>query len=195
MVVLRPSGLYHLFDIFPGDIENSFNISTDNLNINIFDEIQDRLSEETNHSKKVEIFEDWLLKYLKKSNTFEKKLKYIPMFDFIKNKNLTVAKLSETINISQRQIQKIYLQHTGNTYTTFKLLNQFQMAYQMIVKASQNSCCSDIDFAHIALLCGYSDQSHMIREFKRWAGITPLQLLKKLQTLSIMNIRYFKGTY
>ena len=34
------------------------------------------------------------------------------------------------------------------------------------------------DFADIAYSCGYADQSHFIRECRRYSGTTPMDLLK-----------------
>jgi AraC-like DNA-binding protein len=60
----------------------------------------------------------------------------------------------------------LFLRYTGLTPKLYTKINRFQNSLQLVGR-------KDATLTSIAYDCGYFDQSHFIREFKSFTGITP----------------------
>ena len=69
-------------------------------------------------------------------------------------------------NITPRYLRKLFLQYTGVTPKLYNKINRFQLSLRLITK-------NEVSLTSIAYDCGYFDQSHFIRDFKSFTGITP----------------------
>lgn len=78
----------------------------------------------------------------------------------------TMETLATRYGISARYMQQLFVQYTGLTPKLYSQINRFQNSLQL-VKEGNSSLTS------IAYECGYADQSHFIREFKTFTGLTP----------------------
>jgi AraC-like DNA-binding protein len=72
--------------------------------------------------------------------------------------------------ISNRYLQKLFLQHTGLTPKSFLKINRFRHSLSFLDNKKES-------LTSIAYSCGYFDQSHFIKEFKLFTGETPLAYL------------------
>ena len=86
-------------------------------------------------------------------------LKQKDFFDNIEN-------VASRYGITSRYLQKLFLQYTGLTPKLYTKINRFQNSLRLVTQ-NNNSLTS------IAYDCGYFDQSHFIREFKSFTGLTP----------------------
>jgi AraC-like DNA-binding protein len=78
----------------------------------------------------------------------------------------TMETVATRNGISARYMQQLFVQYTGLTPKLYSQINRFQNSLQLI-RAGNDSLTS------IAYECGYADQSHFIREFKSFTGLTP----------------------
>mgnify|MGYP000046815539 FL=1 len=82
----------------------------------------------------------------------------------------TVGQLSENIELSQRQIERLFKLWLGMT----------PKHYQRILRIKKTICFlrlhKNLDLADVAQQFGFSDQAHMTREFRTIACITPGQV-------------------
>lgn len=78
----------------------------------------------------------------------------------------TMETVATRFGISARYMQQLFVQYTGLTPKLYSQINRFQNSLQL-VRAGNTSLTS------IAYECGYADQSHFIREFKSFTGLTP----------------------
>ena len=76
-----------------------------------------------------------------------------------------VASLARTLELSERQLERRFLQRIGLTPKRYAALRRFERA---VASASSASSLTDL-----ALDAGYYDQAHFIREFRRLTGGTP----------------------
>jgi AraC-like DNA-binding protein len=82
--------------------------------------------------------------------------------DFFDN----IENVASRHGITSRYLQKLFLQYTGLTPKLYSKIHRFQNSLTLIIK-------NDALLTDIAYDCGYADQSHFIREFKSFTGLTP----------------------
>ncbi len=68
--------------------------------------------------------------------------------------------------ITARYLQKLFLQHIGVTPKVYSSINRFQRTLKHINK-------KEVSLTSIAYECGDEEQSHFIREFRSFTGLTP----------------------
>ncbi len=73
--------------------------------------------------------------------------------------------------ITPRYLHKLIYRHTGLSPIAFNKINRFQFSLKLIAKNEQ-------PLTAIAYNSGYFDQSHFIRDFKSFTGVTPSAYLE-----------------
>ena len=80
--------------------------------------------------------------------------------------DITVADLAEHVGVSQRQLERLFRAHSGLTPKQYCRILRLQHLSTYLDEHP------DTSLAQLALRCGYSDQAHMAREYKRMMGTT-----------------------
>lgn len=132
-------------------------------------ELHRRLTEEPELNKRIELIEAFLISRLVVK---ERKAHNITMIgEIVKEMQKdegpdNISAIAGRYNISSRYLCKLFLQYTGVTPKLYNKINRFQQSLRLIA-GNRSSLTS------IAYDCGYFDQSHFIRDFKHFAGVTP----------------------
>lgn len=79
----------------------------------------------------------------------------------------TIASMTEQIGLSPRRFIQLFRQQVGLTPKTFCRVRRFQGALQTVHSTGE------VEWAQVALDCGYYDQAHFIHDFQSFSGITP----------------------
>lgn len=131
--------------------------------------LHQRLLETKDADNRIKLLEDYLLHRLAVSEKRYKKIavvhdimREIKREDFFDN----MQNVASRYGITSRYLQKLFLQYTGLTPKLYSKINRFQNSLQLIGQ-------KDASLTSIAYDCGYFDQSHFIRDFKSFTGITP----------------------
>jgi len=101
--------------------------------------------------------------------------KFVTLFDELCNNPPTTAEqLYQKYHFSPRQCQRHFMKHFGITPHMVLTILRFHFCLNLITtgKAAPNEILELIQF---------SDQSHFIREFKKYIGLTPYEYLQKYQ--------------
>jgi AraC-like DNA-binding protein len=120
-------------------------------------------------NQRIQLIEQFLLQRLSTTGRKEDKMTMIGEIskelqsDMLTDKIKTIA---SRYSMSTRYLQRLFLQYTGVTPKLYHKINRFQLSLKMVTK-------KDASLTSIAYDCGYFDQSHFIREFKSFTGITP----------------------
>lgn len=86
--------------------------------------------------------------------------------------NISIRILSEETGYSQCYLRRVFERVHGISPKIFEKFVRFQYLLNVMQYNGQKNGTGEI-----ALSCGYYDQSHMIKEFKVFAGLTPEQYL------------------
>lgn len=94
------------------------------------------------------------------------------MREFYKNSGASSsAAMAERVGLSQRRFIELFQKEVGLTPKLFCRLQRFQHVIRTVHKSN------DVNWADVALTCGYFDQSHFNHEFREFSGLTPTQYL------------------
>lgn len=90
--------------------------------------------------------------------------------------NIKVDKLAEKTNYSTSYIDKVFHSEIGISPKNFSNIMRFQWTLNSMV-VNKNTF---VDYNAIISDLGYYDQSHMVKEFKKYSKYTPINYLRKL---------------
>jgi AraC-like DNA-binding protein len=142
------------------------------------EEVTEQLQQAAGLEQMVNVIEQYLLKKvkcLKSMLPFEEVLIHM-----LQQKNLVnVDQLAKQACVSVRQLERQFKERTGMPPKLFIRLVRFSKAWVMREKNK------DISWLKIAHACDYSDQMHMIRDFKDFVGVTPQILQFSLEQTSL----------
>jgi len=78
----------------------------------------------------------------------------------------TVSVLTRDIGLSERAFERRFVAHVGLTPVHYRRLSRFRGVLRLHSEGVRN-------WAALAAATGFSDQSHLVREFGTFAGLTP----------------------
>lgn len=81
--------------------------------------------------------------------------------------NTTVERFASSCGLARRQFERRFKTSTGFPPALFQRITRFQRTYRLIENGTARS------LTEVALEAGYFDQSHFIRDFKRFSGMEP----------------------
>jgi AraC-like DNA-binding protein len=90
----------------------------------------------------------------------------------------SVQELVKLIGFSERQLERKFKKQVG---ITPKILSRI-MRFQKFLALTKTS--THLTLADAALACGYYDQSHFIRDFTRFSGVSPVTYLSASHAMS-----------
>ncbi len=79
----------------------------------------------------------------------------------------TVSQVTEQIGLSHRRFIELFTQEVGLSPKRFLRVRRFQEALALIKRSRP------IEWAHLALHCGYFDQAHFNHDFLAFSGLNP----------------------
>ena len=180
-MVIKSFGKHSIFGIrfFSHTAACFFNESIEQFNDAVFDledvignkisELHEKLLASDTLIRKIELTEHFLIERLLR---FDKKLSKLNLTNAIMHELkqddsiVNIEVIASRYNISSRYLQKIFMQYSGLTPHLFRKISRFQKSLFLV--ANNNSSLTSI--AHH---CGYFDQSHFIKDFKKFTGTLP----------------------
>ncbi|MEV0670220.1 AraC family transcriptional regulator [Mycobacterium sp. NPDC050441] len=86
----------------------------------------------------------------------------------------TIETLAREVGLSHRRLIQLFTTQVGMAPKRFARLKRFRHAHDAVSSAPSPPHWSTFAIEH-----GYADQSHMIREFQEFSGMTPAQQLRR----------------
>jgi len=89
-----------------------------------------------------------------------------------------IRDIAKAADLSRRRFIEVFAAEVGVTPKLFGRLQRFQHAVAIAQSRSR------VDWAQLAVECGYSDQSHLIHEFMEFSGISPFDFWRRQNRLA-----------
>jgi AraC-like DNA-binding protein len=177
-VHFRPGGGFPFFRVPAGELVDQ-SIALDALWGPAAAEMRERVLAAPTPEQKFQVMETCLLAQLAKP------LERHPAVSFgiqqLRGLGQSVAAVVDKAGFSQRRFIQLFDEQVGLTPKVFGRVSRFQRVVQTAHGAEE------IDWADLALDCGYYDQAHFIHDFQSFAGITPSTYLGQ-KTLHLNHV-------
>jgi len=165
-VELTPRGLYHFFNLHMHEIANRI-VSFEDILGSWGRRLQQRIGEAANPQVKIALLQGALADLLTRNTKDYSLLDYT--LDIIRRSHgiVTVRSLEAQTGFTKRYLDILFKNHVGLSPKSYANILRFQTAYQLWIQGKAPIFSGDTPQAY------YYDQSHFIKEFKRFTGFTP----------------------
>jgi len=102
--------------------------------------------------------------------------------------DVSVRTVAQRVGLSQRRFIQVFAAEVGLTPKLYGRVRRFQRARKLVGKVAAP------DWAGIAAACGYFDQSHLIRDFRAFSGLSPTAYLRQVSERLLPNHLLSAGT-
>ena len=168
-VHLKPIALASLFQVNAATLRNRHLPLEDVLSLRELD-IWYRLREAATAARRIHIVSEWLIGRFTATPPPHRAV--LPALRRLQYGTGTVRHVAEAAGLSERRLGTVLREQTGLGPKTYQRLRRFHRALDMITGAAVN-------WTRLANDVGYYDQSHLIRDFRDFCGLTPQRYLRR----------------
>lgn len=153
--------------------------------------LEERLLQTPTPSARVEILNAFLRRRLVPSDQYHLVASVLHIF-MRSTEQDRISKAAEMVGYSRRTLRRAFRHLVGHSPKTCARIIRFHQAWQTM--------CTDVErsLTDIAFSCGYYDQPHFTREFKRFTGMTPGEykswMLKRGLSRAPINVRNLQAS-
>ncbi|RKE94887.1 helix-turn-helix domain-containing protein [Ichthyenterobacterium magnum] len=171
---IKPNGMF----LFTPDVFNLKNIFTDITTINNDNLLilEQKILDSHTIKQKIDCVEEYISQRLKVVE-FDSDFEFMEsIVDFIHNHkgNVKFNYLLECFGANYKKIERLFLKYLGVTPKVYMRIIRFNAC----INSYQNTDLEE-NLTQLALVNGFFDQSHLIKEFKQFTSLTPKQFFNK----------------
>lgn len=119
--------------------------------------------------EKMDILEKYLIKKMK--NAIDKNFIDIVNYLYRSPQEQNVRKIAKDFCYDKRQLLRVFKVHYGVSPKVLLNILRLHLCLTLLLEEKKELC-------DIATMCGFYDQSHFIKEIKRYTGISPINLIE-----------------
>ncbi|WP_289140659.1 helix-turn-helix domain-containing protein [uncultured Brevibacillus sp.] len=165
------SEMAHYFLRYPISSINGYRVYLEDLWGMEARRVVERLAEVTAITDRIALIEESLIRYLvaspiRSEGLLETSMQYI----YACGGSMPIGALAEKVNYSERNLRRVFQNELGVSPKELIRIIQFQSFLQELVRGTQAT------FTDVALQYGYYDQSHVIKNFKAYYGMSPRRI-------------------
>jgi AraC-like DNA-binding protein len=135
------------------------------------EELRERMLEAADLGAALDLLEGWLLERFQTGRTPHAATRAATAALGECSGGLRVERLARENRVSARRLHELFLREVGVSAKRLARILRFRQALEHLATAPA------VDLARLALECGYYDQSHLYRDFRELATMTPLDYL------------------
>lgn len=147
-------------------------------------DLHTRLQEEDSANGRITLLDDFFTRRLMRASGRHERLNRVAHILTSITKDPAennIGRIAGTFGITTRYLHKLVYQHTGLSPKSFDKIHRFKTSLKLIGE-------NKLPLTSIAYDAGYFDQSHFIRDFKSFTGLTPTAYLSNLSAVNQMLI-------
>jgi AraC-like DNA-binding protein len=169
-VCFLPGAASHFFQVAMNQVSDTV-ISLPELWGTAAKEMVERIADAVNNNERVSIIQQYLVTQLAKQKENDRRIAHwLWQVNFARGQ-VSVDELSRKVNISHRQLGRHFNHHVGLSPKEFLSVSRFIHSLAWLKKYPTMSLTS------IGYESGYYDQAHFIHDYKKFAGMTPGELI------------------
>jgi AraC-like DNA-binding protein len=163
----RAGGAHAFFDLPMDELTNQVVELRDLIGAGAADELWTRLREVENDESRCRVLEKWLLEQRSRVHPYFATVRLAVDLLRAGSYGTPIGELCVRLGLSNRHLIKQFRHTVGLTPKTFARVGRFQR----VIDACRGQ--GEPSWARLAAEHGFADQSHLIREFRRLAHVTP----------------------
>jgi AraC-like DNA-binding protein len=163
--VFKPGGAFPFFKLPAGELQDT-DVSLDTLWGAEASLLREQLLEAKTPEAKFAAFEHAFLNRMAASLDPHPAVRFA-VCNFRRVPNRAISAVTDQIGLSERRFIQLFARQVGLTPKLYCRVQRFQRVLRHIARSAS------IDWAEIALTCGYFDQAHFIHDFRAFSGINP----------------------
>jgi AraC-like DNA-binding protein len=167
-VHFKPGGSAPFFTLPSGELHNQ-QISLDEIWHSRATELRDRLLEASTWETRFLVLEKFLLMVMQPPDRYN--AVDFALREFVRSPTTSVSEVTDQIGFSARHFNQIFRNRVGLTPKLFCRVCRLQQVLDLLAGKER------VDWADIAIACGYFDQAHFIHDFRMFANCTPTEYL------------------
>jgi len=184
MVVIRfrPGGAYPFFGIDLDAITDTVE-QLEAVLAGVVAPLRERLLEATSAAGKIAAVHEWLLARAGERLVMHPLVEHLAGRLFVPG-SLRIAELSRETGYSQRHLDALFRRWVGLPPKQYARIRRFQRVLAHLVRGTPEPSLTEAgvsvamrmtepQWARLALEHGYCDQSHLVRDFRKFAGLSP----------------------
>lgn len=169
-VHFRPGGAFPFLGVPAGELANT-HVDLEALWGRAAVELRERLCEAATPADRFSLLEQALVTRL---NGAAAGHAAVPVaLDALAGVGTRVCDVARKVGLSQRRFIEVFEAEVGLTPKLYSRIQRFQRARALVQRVRA------VQWAELAVGCGYFDQSHLIRDFRAFSGLTPEEYLRQ----------------
>lgn len=186
IVVFQPNGINQLLQIPANEFQDSI-ISIDAVFGKKGIYLEERLSEENNNDEKIKLLNQFFKTLISKKSESNQLLVNSSLDFILTNKGyFSVKQLVDYTGYTERHLERKFKECIGLNPKKFGSIIRLHHFLKLLKHKTK-----DLNLTAISYDAGFSDQSHLIKEFKKQTGITPTEYLHNTGKLANNLLKTF----
>ncbi|WP_306621891.1 helix-turn-helix domain-containing protein [Chryseobacterium ginsenosidimutans] len=180
IVVFHSYGLHALLGMSSTELIDGI-VETENLFGSAATSLFDKLASHDKLDERIIILDNFFRSVLKKRPLLLQASVTASIQFILENKGITsVKQLTDLTGCNERKLERIFMEHLGIGPKKFTNIVKLHIFLKYLKTKFETSSLTTISYE-----AGYYDQPHLIREFKKYTGLTPSQYLKHANLLAV----------
>jgi AraC-like DNA-binding protein len=172
IVVFQPNGINQLLQIPANEFQDSI-IRTDTVFGKKGISLEERLSQQNNNDEKIKLLNQFFRTLISKKSKSNQLIINSSLDFILANKGyFSVKQLVDYTGYTERHLERKFKECIGLNPKKFGNVVRLHHFLKLLKYKSE-----DLNLTAICYEAGFSDQSHLIKEFKKQTGITPTEYL------------------